>query len=116
MLVIIVLIIWLASFVSSDWSIPGPITYGTDPDGPLTFAFFRFCFICMLFELVNFTNDMANHFGFAKGSLGIEIKLFYDSKKKQKSRNNYTTIKTDYENCQQQQILNLSVQIFLVFF
>ena len=70
----------------------------------------------MLFELVNFTNDMANHFGFDKGSLGIEIKLFYDSKKKQKSRNNYTTLKTDYENCQQQQILNLSVQIFLVFF
>ena len=35
----------------------------------------------MLFELVNFTNEMANHFGFDKGSLGVEIKLFYDSKK-----------------------------------
>ena len=57
----------------------------------------------MLFELVNFTNEMANHFGFDKGSLWIEIKLFYDSKKKQKSS-------------QQQQILNLSVQIFLFCF
>ena len=41
---------------------------------------------------------MANHFGFDKGSLGLEIRLFYDSKKKQKSKNNYTTPKTDYEN------------------
>ena len=47
----------------------------------------------MLFELVNFTNEMANHFGFDKGSLRIEVKLFYDSKKKQKSRNHYTTPK-----------------------
>ena len=46
----------------------------------------------MLFEFVNFTNEMANHFGFDKGSLGIEIKLFYDSKKKQKSRNHYNTL------------------------
>ena len=52
-----------------------------------------------------FTNEMANHFGFDKGiSLGLEVRLFYDSKKKQKSRYNYTTPKTDYENCQQQQI------------
>ena len=58
---------------------------------------------------------MANHFGLDKGSLGYEIRLFYDSKKKQKSRNNYTTPKTDNENCQQQ-ILNLSVQIFLFYF
>ena len=36
------LIIWLANLASSDWSIPGPITYGTDPEGPVTFAFFRF--------------------------------------------------------------------------
>ena len=36
------LIIWLANFSSSDWSIPGPITYGTDPDGSVTFPFFRF--------------------------------------------------------------------------
>ena len=97
---------WLANFASSDWSIPGPITYGTDPDGPVTFAFLRFCFICTLFELVIFTNEMTHHFGFDKGSLGLEIRLSYDSKKKQKSRTNYTTLKTDYENCQQQ-ILNL---------
>ena len=68
----------------------------------------------MLFELVNLTNGMANHFGFDKGSLGTEIKLFHDSKKKQKSRNHYITPKTDYENCQQQQILNLLVRIFLL--
>ena len=107
---------YMANFASSDWSIPGLITYGTDPDGPVTFALFRFCFICTLFESVNFTNEMANHFGFNKGSLGLEIGLFYDSKKKQKSRSNYTTPKTDYENCQQQQILNLSVRIFLFCF
>ena len=53
--------ILLASFA---WSIPGPITYGTDSDEPVTFAFFCFCFICTLFELVIFTNEMANHFGF----------------------------------------------------
>ena len=23
---------------SFDWSIPGPVTYGTDPDGPVIFA------------------------------------------------------------------------------
>ena len=45
------IIIWLANFVSSDWSIPGPITYGTDPDGTVTFAFFRFCFSCTLFKM-----------------------------------------------------------------
>ena len=78
------IIIWLANFASFDWSIPGPITYGTDPDGPVTFAFFRFCFICTLFELAIFTDEVANHFGFDKGSLGLEIRLFYDSKKKQK--------------------------------
>ena len=32
--------IWLAEFTYSDWSIPGPIIYGTDPDGPVTFVFF----------------------------------------------------------------------------
>ena len=84
-----VVIIWLANFASSDWSIPGPITYGTDTDGPITFAFFRFYFICTVFELVSFTNGLANHFGFDKGRLGLEISLFYDPKKKQKSRNNY---------------------------
>ena len=36
------LYVWLANFASSDWSIPGPITYDTDPEGPVTFAFFRF--------------------------------------------------------------------------
>ena len=35
----------------------------------------------MLFELANFTSEMANHFGFDKESLRIEIKLFYDFKK-----------------------------------
>ena len=70
----------------------------------------------MLFELVIFTIEKANHFGFDKGSLGLEIRLFYNSKRKQKSRNNYTTPKTDYENYQQQQILNPSVQIFLFCF
>ena len=34
----------MANFARSDWSISGPITYGTDPDGPVAFAFFRFCF------------------------------------------------------------------------
>ena len=55
--------------------------------------------------------EMANHFGFDKGSLGIEIRLFHDSKMKQKSGNNYTTPKTDsdYKNFGQQQFLNLSV-------
>ena len=113
---IFLFIIRLANFASFDWSVPGPITYGTDPDGSVTFAFFRCCFICTLFELVIFTNEMVNHFGFNKGSLGLEIRLFHDSKKKQKSKNNYTKPKTDYENCQQQQILNLSVQIFLFCF
>ena len=47
-------IIWLANFASFDWSIPGPITYGTDPDGPVTFAFFCFCFICTLFWIGDF--------------------------------------------------------------
>ena len=60
------IIIWLANFASFDWSIPGPITYGTDPDGLVTFPFFRFCFICTLFELVIFTNEIANHLGFDK--------------------------------------------------
>ena len=77
-------IIWLATFASFDWSIPGPITYGTDADGPVTFGFSCLCFICTLFELVIFTNEMANHFGFDKGSFGLEIRLVYDSKKKQK--------------------------------
>ena len=86
------------------------------PDGPVTFTFFCFCFICTLIELVIFTNEVANHFGFDKGSFGLEIKLFYDSKKKQKRRNNCTTPETDYENCQQRQILNLSVQILLFCF
>ena len=35
---------------------------------------------------------MANHFGFDKGSLGLDIRLFHDSKMKQKSGNNYTTL------------------------
>ena len=103
----------LAKFASFDRSIQGPITYGTDP---VTFAFSCFCFICTLFEFVISTNEMANHFGFDKGSFGLEISLFCDSKKKQKSRNNYSTPKTDYENCQQQQILYQSVQIFLFCF
>ena len=106
------LIIWLANFAIFHWPTPGPIIYGTDPDGPVTFAFFRFCFICTLFKLVVFTNEMAIHFGFDKRSLGLEIRLFYDWKKKQKSRNNYSTPKSDYENCQQQQILNLSLFLF----
>ena len=67
------LIIWLTNFASSDWSIPGPITYGTDPDGPVIFALFRFCFICTLFGLVNFAKKkkMANHFGFDKGNFSL---------------------------------------------
>ena len=52
---------------------------------------------------------MANHFDFDKGSLGLEIRLFHDSKMKQKSGNNYTTLKTDSKNCELQQFLNLSV-------
>ena len=87
------IIIWLANFASSDWSISGPITYGTELDGPVIFAFFCFCFICTLLELVIFTSEMANRFGFDKGSFGIEIRLFNNSKRKQKSRNNYTTPK-----------------------
>ena len=66
----------MANFASSYWSIPGPITYCADRDGLLTFAFFRFWFICSLFELVNFINEMANHFDFDKGSLGLDIRLF----------------------------------------
>ena len=32
--VLSIIIIWLANFAGFDWSIPRPITYGTDPDGP----------------------------------------------------------------------------------
>ena len=64
-------IIWLANFASFDWSILGPITYGTDPDGPVTFAFFCFCFICTLFELVTFTNEMAITLVLIKEALGL---------------------------------------------
>ena len=32
---------------------------------------FRFCFICTLFELMIFTNEMANHFGLTKEALGL---------------------------------------------
>ena len=49
----------------------------------LTFTFFCFCFICTLFELVIFTNKMVIHFGFDKGSLRLEIQLFYDSVEKE---------------------------------
>ena len=66
-------LIWLANFASFEWLIRGPITYGTNPDGPVTFTFLYFCFPCTLFEMVIFTNEMANHFGFDKGSLRLEI-------------------------------------------
>ena len=65
---VITVILWLANFASSDWSIPGPITCATDLSHLLSFVF---CFICTLFE-------MANHFGFDKGSLVLEIRLFHD--------------------------------------
>ena len=69
-----ILIILLANFASFDWSIRGPITYGKDGDGPVTFAFFCFFSISTLFELV--INEMANHFGLDKRSLGLGIGLF----------------------------------------
>ena len=78
-------IIWLANFACFDWSIPGPITYGTGPDGLVKFAFFCFCFICTLFELVILTNEIANHFGFDKESLGLEIRLFATQKRSRKT-------------------------------
>ena len=40
-------IIWLAKFPSFDWSIPGPITYGTDLDGHLlSFVYASFMGLC----------------------------------------------------------------------
>ena len=67
---IVVFIIWLANFASFDWPIPVPITYGTDLD--LLFLVFVSFVRC----LVVFTNEMANHFVFDKGSLGLEIRMF----------------------------------------
>ena len=46
---------------------------------------FVFASICTLFELAIFTNEMVNHYGFDKGSLGLEIGYFTTRKR---NRNN----------------------------
>ena len=57
-------IIWLSKFVSSNWSISGPITHGADQDWPVTFALFWFCFVCMLAVFVK--KKIVNHFFWQK--------------------------------------------------
>ena len=64
------IIIWLAKFASFDWSIPGPITYGTDPDGHLL----SFVFASFVRCLAVFTNEITLFL--TKEAFGLRLDCF----------------------------------------